>query len=492
MRKIDFLSEFPNLFIFQKERHKTNFGGVLFLIYIIIMIIISSSYIIDFVINDKFEIESLSINNLTKIEDIEILNNINDYNPITDFRISIPIEIYTDRFRVRYVDENNQIRLENVSEYYYNPTFKQLNFSGEAMSFSFKSKITGFEAELIGYCGTGEITSCSDLIDILEHKIIFIGFESLFPKIDHQNPLKPILDLEKYSQFNILGTPFPSQISYDFIYRVVQYKEKKGLSRIFDKLLELKNEYFSGYLIFESSDEFILIDRRIDGDLYRYMMNITIDNPHETYDEYKRKRRTELDVLSTISALFTPVRLVFLIIYRFYAKKFNNYKIIENILTQKPKKLIELKNISEIKDSPLKDLNDNEKQEILIKSEIEEKPDENTEESNEEKKDSNENNSDKDTKGITLPKYFFGQFFLNNIYCQCCKRRKCLKEFNKYHQQDILELCNTINMKYLSLNSLLYNQIMIENLLKDYNWNNSSLNNIKNNELILKLQTLIE
>ena len=222
------------------------------------------------------------------------------------------------------------------------------------------------------------------------------------------------------------------------------------------------------------------------------MFNIYINNPHDTYVEYKRKRKTELDVLSTISALFTPIRLVFLIIYRFYAKKFNNDKIIENILSQKPKKILELKNISEIKDSSIKDLNDNEKHEILIKSEIEEKPEDNTEKSNEEKKDLIDNKLDKDTKGIILPKYFFGQFFLNNIYCQCCKRRKWLKDFNKYHQQDILELYNTINMKYLSLNSLLYNQIMIENLLKDYNWNNSSLNNIKNNELILKLQTLIE
>jgi hypothetical protein len=97
-----------------------------------------------------------------------------------------------------------------------------------------------------------------------------------------------------------------------------------------------------------------------------------------------------------------------------------------------------------------------------------------------------------DKKGIILPKYSFVQFLLNNAYCQCCKRRICLREFNKYHQQDIIEICNSINMKYLSVNSLLYNQIMIENLLKDYNWNNSSLNNVKNNELILKLQNLIE
>ncbi len=79
------------------------------------------------------------------------------------------------------------------------------------------------------------------------------------------------------------------------------------------------------------------------------------------------------------------------------------------------------------------------------------------------------------------------QFFLNNIYCKSWK--KCAK-YEK--QQEILEICNDINKKYLSIDSILYNQIMIENLFRDYHWNNSSLNNVKNNELILKLKTLIE
>ena len=86
-----------------------------------------------------------------------------------------------------------------------------------------------------------------------------------------------------------------------------------------------------------------------------------------------------------------------------------------------------------------------------------------------------------------LPKYSFMQFFLNNIYCKNCKG--CAK-YEK--QQEILEICNTINMRYLSLDSILYNQIIFENLVRDYNWNNSLLNNVKNNELILKLKTLIE
>ena len=46
--------------------------------------------------------------------------------------------------------------------------------------------------------------------------------------------------------------------------------------------------------------------------------------------------------------------------------------------------------------------------------------------------------------------------------------------------------------KYYSIENLVYNQFMFENLLKDYKWNNPDLNSIKNIELIYKLQQLIK
>lgn len=48
MNFLDFLSESPKLFIFQKEVNKTNFGGFLMLIYLIAMALITVYYIIDY------------------------------------------------------------------------------------------------------------------------------------------------------------------------------------------------------------------------------------------------------------------------------------------------------------------------------------------------------------------------------------------------------------------------------------------------------------
>ena len=249
----------------------------------------------------------------------------------------------------------------------------------------------------------------------------------------------------------------------------------------------MKSEYTAGYYESEEFSKSKSEIHEINGNYYKFLIGIDIINDHKKYDKYQRRRITELDVLSTISALFTPIKLVFLFIYRFYSNNFNNYKMIENILNQKYKnnKTIELKDLSEKKDSSIKDLNDNEKQEILIKTDLIEKNNDN--EDSKDKEDDNDSEFRLNKKERILPKYSFMQFFLNNIYCKSWKG--CAK-YEK--QQEILQLCNTINMRYLSLDSILYNQIMIENLLHDYNWNNSLLNNIKNNELILKLKNLIE
>ena len=68
MHFLDFLSSSPKLFIFQKEAAKTNFGGILFCLYIIIMLSISLAYIINYAVNDKYTFEIKLIDNTTNNE----------------------------------------------------------------------------------------------------------------------------------------------------------------------------------------------------------------------------------------------------------------------------------------------------------------------------------------------------------------------------------------------------------------------------------------
>ena len=61
MRHFDFLSESPKMNIFQRTSNKTKFGGVLFILYLIIMFFISLIYILDFALNEKYEVNIFNV-----------------------------------------------------------------------------------------------------------------------------------------------------------------------------------------------------------------------------------------------------------------------------------------------------------------------------------------------------------------------------------------------------------------------------------------------
>ena len=75
----------------------------------------------------------------------------------------------------------------------------------------------------------------------------------------------------------------------------------------------------------------------------------------------------------------------------------------------------------------------------------------------------------------------FMDFILNNFNCKCCKKR---------NQAEIIDICNEILSKYISVDIILYNQIMMENILNDYKWNDPKLSSLKSNDLILKLDKI--
>ena len=96
-----------------------------------------------------------------------------------------------------------------------------------------------------------------------------------------------------------------------------------------------------------------------------------------------------------------------------------------------------------------------------------------------------ENNEDGDEinkSDFQLKNIGFYQFYINNLYSNiCCKNNKA---------QNIINLCNQIVNKYASMDTIIYSQILLENLFKDYKWNNIELSDLRNNDLIEKLKVL--
>ena len=57
----------------------------------------------------------------------------------------------------------------------------------------------------------------------------------------------------------------------------------------------------------------------------------------------------------------------------------------------------------------------------------------------------------------------FYDFLTHELYFKC---------FGQSKKQSLIDSCNYIVEKYTTIENLIYNQIRLVNLLKDYKWNN--------------------
>ena len=258
--------------------------------------------------------------------------------------------------------------------------------------------------------------------------------------------------------------------------------------------------------------------RNIKGNKYKALGFFNTSPDYNKIGEYKRTHIFILDAIADISSLTSIIFELFSFIFsHFYSKNFDNYKIIENILSKEKnihRNKISINNISknnkeEEKEDDKESKNSNNKKDKKIKV-IELVP------VSRKSKDFTENieteNNNLETKMETkrgrhslyeikeiindkieqvkkkekervIPRLFYGEFIRNNFYCKCCKR---------VNRQDIICTCNEIVSKYYTIEDIIYNQMRLENLFKDYKWNNPELNNINNNESIIKLKSYYE
>ena len=457
---LDFFSEPPQINYCKKETNQTFFGGILFFIYIAVMVIISAIYTLDYFINDKYDIQYSLIKN-TESNALK-LNQDQELNPM----INMSIEFFK-------MSDDNETKLSN--------RFLLLGNAGiiDRGKF-FKTRANETFLELVYLCPDDNCTLDENDTDPLGYylEMTYKGY-----KLDHQSETIP-LDVNADRTFT---EEYPFFFDNTLIRRsqweVIKYVEERGIAGLFDKIFNRKSEFIGGFI--SSTESYTLAHSfELDGieTKAKAICLIIIENNHFQYTEYKRARKSFLDVLANIGALFSTFFAVFIFVYKYYSRNYDNYYLVDKILSSKKIKSLEAKNRKtkkkdiELTSNVLNEENnaDTNKESPLIGD----VPDANSLNIN----DNDDADNDRQESIVTNFKNLkFMDFVLNNFNCKCCKKR---------NQAEIIDTCNEILSKYISVDIILYNQIMMENLLKDYKWNDPQFSSLKSNDLILKLDRI--
>lgn len=480
MHFIDYFSgSIRNDTFFQKKSKGTIFGIFLSLIYFIFFAFVSFFYIIDYSLNDKYEIQSLSIINMTTMEEIEKMNEDPDLNPELDFFFELVDdnnEYLSERFKL-YEKSSNQF-LEKVEDNFYH----------------IRTRVSNLNLYVVYFCDFNEC-----LIEEEDNGKLYLFLRIYYKSFDltHQNDTYPLQRLHDDSYF-LKNIPFhlgyPSK-TYLF-WKNIKYKEQKDISMFFN-FMNPKTEYIAGYIdsyreIFMENNPSIILGNNSKSLIASFSM---VNDFHE-YIEYTRRKKGKLDILAKITALVSLMKVILINIYEYFLNNYKNYIIIKNFFHKKLKinfnesktdtyyEMKELDNFDIINDNAL-NRNKNKKiidltKEYPLINKINIKKESTINKYNNNCGNENENNT------------IINEFNDLNCFCYYVNYIFCKNSMRFKKKEKLISLCNDILYNYMSIDSILYNQIILENLFKDYEWKNPYLNRIESNELINKFNYIIK
>jgi len=463
MKTIDFITPPPSnkLSIFTKQRNKTTLGGVIFIIEIVAIILITFIYLFDHFNNLPYTIETNTI--------FESGIAVHEFNgDVFDQKTNFSFNIYTDYTKSKEVSDKFEIVDYSSQEYSYN--IRKTGITKKPSMLKLAVYYKCHNETVCKYFEDGR----TDIDYTRENYIFQINYPGFI--ISHQLP-EPIRDLDEVIS---MECPFLFDIitKSKFHWKNIKYEEDNGMwSRLFNNYILRKDptSYYKGFI--ESTSTYPVEIEEFwaytPSNTHKLLAIIEIENNPYNYTYYRRIPNSVFTTIANIAALISTVNFLLASFLYFYSRNYDNYTIIRYITSPK-KNLIK----NDLTQNSNQNLEINELNELDGKNEETNAPlinNENEMLNNEIGEDIvnqvNENNNT----------FSFIQFFMNNLYFSCCKKTKV---------QEIIKLSNEIVEKYLSVENLMYNQIIMENLLKDYKWNDPNLNNIKKNELIIKFNNL--
>ena len=240
----------------------------------------------------------------------------------------------------------------------------------------------------------------------------------------------------------------------------------------------LSLEYYPTSNAFDNS--YIKLYKDKSGKKYKRLGNIRFEiEKGDNWYYYKRTEKSFMKVFSDICAIsqfiYTIINLLYL---NLYSNFYDNYQIINYILSEKEEKMKRNINISKNINSQTnrENLVDNENQDDIINIDNDD---------NDEKKPPVKHNSG------YLPEANCKNFIKSSLYSICCScvccSSFCPRCTGISKDQILIKNCNEIVEEFSSIEHIIYNQILLENLLKDYRWNNENLKDYMKHEKLITL-----
>ena len=285
------------------------------------MLFISLAYIIDYASNEKYEIESFTI-------------------------------MHPERSKYKYPNPEIDIKIRLYS--YNNLDMTDKLFISDEKNNLYKGKFYGGHENYLGQIIYETIYDLKKFVSNLDLRIISIC----------QNPCKEINFSDIY--FNVTFSTksytldnydsIPLQISEEdfddnlvyidnfknyqtFFARIewtsIVYKEKQGISRIFNDILNINNTYTWGFVDLSYEDvfyideylrEFFKVDE--EGNYFSQIIYGKFFYNQNKYFDYKRKKIEFTDIIAKIGSLFSTFNFILSFIYKFYSRNFNKIIIL--------------------------------------------------------------------------------------------------------------------------------------------------------------------
>ena len=218
LNRLDFLSNAPKNFIFRNTSNKTNFGGVLFLLYIFIVVLIIIFYLCKFYTDEDYSVEYTYYHKILNAEEEEIMLNTTRYNPFFDFKF----QFYFEKNDKKYSLPDDFVLINNT------------NYQKIPLNVTLKRKVTDIDIA---------VAMNKDYNKSVPHDIfVYLSYQGFV--LDHQNITSPLYQSNLYSDRLKNDWLFvhdkPSGV-YGF-WNLVKYKADIGFLKLWNKLINKKDE----------------------------------------------------------------------------------------------------------------------------------------------------------------------------------------------------------------------------------------------------------